>query len=168
MVELIIEDGTGSPVANSYVTLAEVKAYVEQTSKPLTNPDEDIIRSIIAAARYMECITRFKGSRQTVDQALQFPRKGLRDGDGNSLDGVIPVAIKRAQCQLVQDSFTSGQPLLSNAPTYALKRRTLGPLTQEWATGSGQVTAPTDPHTMFWAYLEDYLRGGNVGGRVIR
>ena len=109
-----------------------------------------------------------KALSQKLDQALQFPRKDLVDSEGNSLDGIIPRAVKLAQCQLVVDSATSGKPLSNNTPTFALKRRTLGPLTQEWATGSGQAMAPVDPHAMFWSYLNDYLRGGNSSGRVIR
>lgn len=168
MVNLVVETGTGSPLSNTYVTLDEVKDYAESRVGTLKGTDDELSRQIVLAADYMEQITRFKGKKQKLDQALQFPRKGLVDSEGNSLDGTIPRAVKLAQCQLVVDSATSGKPLSNNTPTFALKRRTLGPLTQEWATGSGQVQAPVDPHAMFWSYLNDYLRGGNTSGRVIR
>lgn len=165
---LIVETGTGNPDANSYVTASFVRDYLEGRGV-VVPADDKLIPLIIQAADYMECIPRYAGRKTNYEQALQYPRTGVRiDRQGVPIDA-IPVALQRAQAQLVGDQIQSGKPLLSSKTEYVLKRRTLGPLTQEWATGSGQQVQGADPHPRFWSYMNLFLTGGGASnGGVIR
>ena len=163
---LIVETGSGNPDANSYVTADFVRDYLEGRGV-VVPADDKLIPLIVQAADFMECIPRYKGRKTNPDQALAYPRAGLRQ-DGRPLpDDAIPAPLKKAQAQLVMDQVQSGKPLLSSKTEYALKRRTLGPLTQEWATGNGQQVQGAQPHQRFWSLMNDFLNG-NYGSQVIR
>lgn len=163
---LIVETGSGNPDANSYVTADFVRNYLE--GRGVVAPaDDKLIPLIVQAADFMECIPRYKGRKTNPDQALAYPRAGLRSNGQPLPDDSIPASLKKAQAQLVMDQVQSGKPLLSSKTEYVLKRRILGPLTQEWATGNSQQIQGAQPHPRFWMLMSDFLNG--VGGsEVIR
>lgn len=163
---LIVETGTGNPDANSYVTADFVDSYLVDRGVVVPST-EKLIPLIVQAADFMECIPRYKGRKTNPDQALAYPRTGLLENGQPLPDDEIPVRLKKAQAQLVMDQVQSGKPLLSSKTEYALKRRTLGPLTQEWATGSSQQVQGAQPHPRFWALMNDFLNG-SYGSEVIR
>ena len=161
---LIVETGSGNPDANSYVTADFVRNYLE--GRGVVAPaDDKLIPLIVQAADFMECIPRYKGRKTNPDQALAYPRAGLRSNGQPLPDDSIPASLKKAQAQLVMDQVQSGKPLLSSKTEYVLKRRTLGPLTQEWATGNSQQIQGAQPHPRFWMLMSDFLNG--VGGSEI-
>lgn len=163
---LIVETGSGNPDANSYVTADYVDDYLVSRGV-VVPPTEKLIPLIILAADFMECIPRYKGRKTNPDQALAYPRAGLRSNGQPLPEDSIPAQLKKAQAQLVMDQVQSGKPLLSSKTEYVLKRRTLGPLTQEWATGNSQQVQGAQPHPRFWALMQDFLNG--IGGsEVIR
>ena len=163
---LIVETGSGNPDANSYVTADFVRNYLEGRGV-VTPADDKLIPLIVQAADFMECIPRYKGRKTNPDQALAYPRAGLRSNGQPLPDDSIPASLKKAQAQLVMDQVQSGKPLLSSKTEYVLKRRTLGPLTQEWATGNSQQIQGAQPHPRFWSLISEFLNG--VGGsEVIR
>lgn len=164
---LIVEVGTGNPDANSYVTVAFVQGYMEGRVSSIPS-DDKLIPMIIQAADFMECIPRYKGRKTNPDQALAYPRTGVRIEGQPIPEDAIPASLQRAQAQLVVDQVASGKPLLSSKTEYVLKRRTLGPLTQEWATGSASQVEGAQPHPRFWSLLNPFLSGGYSGGELIR
>lgn len=161
---LIVETGSGNPDANSYVTADFVRNYLE--GRGVVAPaDDKLIPLIVQAADFMECIPRYKGRKTNPDQALAYPRAGLRSNGQPLPDDSIPTSLKKAQAQLVMDQVQSGKPLLSSKTEYVLKRRTLGPLTQEWATGNSQQIQGAQPHPRFWSLISEFLNG--VGGSEV-
>lgn len=162
-VTIIVEDGSCVPNANSYIDVEYATQYLED--RGLKIPAEDKLKPmLINAMDFMESLNRYKGKRTNQDQELQFPRSGLYS-DGVEIPGnTIPVAIKRAQAQLVADTVQSGKPLLSNSTNYALKKRVLGPLTLEYAVGQSAVLESATPHPRFWALINDYLRSSGSQG----
>lgn len=98
---LIIETGAAVANANSYVTVAEYAAYAAARGYTVgaTDPLKEI--ELTKAMDYLEgCRDRFKGSKLTQAQSLQWPRVGVVV-DGFSLSSsVIPVELKRAQMEL--------------------------------------------------------------------
>lgn len=161
-VTIIVEDGSGVPNANSYIDVKFATDYLE--ARGIKVPTEDkLIPNLINAIDFMESLNRYKGKRTFPNQELQFPRSGLAS-DGVEIQGnTIPKDIKTAQAQLVADTVVSGKPLLSTKTTYALKKRVLGPLTMEYATGQSAVVEGADPHPRFWSLIRDYLRGSSQG-----
>lgn len=162
-VTIIVEDGSCVPNANSYIDVEYATQYLED--RGLTVPAEGKLKPmLINAMDFMESLNRYKGKRTNQDQELQFPRSGLYS-DGVEIPGnTIPVAIKRAQAQLVADTVQSGKPLLNNSTSYALKKRVLGPLTLEYAVGQSAVLESATPHPRFWALINDYLRSSGSQG----
>ena len=99
---LVIENGTGVAGANSFVTAAEIIAYALARGVVIApGPAVDVLA--IKAMDYI-AIQCFKGERAYSTQSLDFPRKGLLEGDlAEAYVYSIPVGIKNAQLQLAID-----------------------------------------------------------------
>jgi hypothetical protein len=105
-VTVVVEDGSGVANANSYVTTAEIDAWV------LTNPHDSTWAALAAAAKngyaVMSCRVlneqmNWDGWQTDDSQALDLPRSGMVDKNGNSIDNdEIPTEVKNAQCQLAR------------------------------------------------------------------
>lgn len=97
------EDGTGTePLANSYCSVAQFKAYWDETGQfdyTKFSPDVLIERALVVATRYIETKyrNRFRGFRLLCDQPLSFPRAYLFLY-GQLLTGV-PVLVIQATCE---------------------------------------------------------------------
>lgn len=109
---LIVEDGTGKSDAESYVSAANCEAYA--SSRGLTFTDnasgEAALRRATGwlDATYM---ARWPGVRvHGRNQALQWPRTGAEDIDGNPIgDDEIPAELIDALCEAACREFaTSG------------------------------------------------------------
>jgi len=105
-VTVTVEDGSGVANANSYVTIAEVDAWV------LTNPHDTTWTALTDAAKngyaVMACRVlneqmNWDGWQIDADQALDLPRSGMVDKNGNSIDNdEIPTEVKNAQSELAR------------------------------------------------------------------
>lgn len=105
-VSVVVEDGSGVASANSYVTIAEVDAWV------LTNPHDSTWSALTDAAKngytVMSCRVlneqmNWDGWETDADQALDLPRSGMVDKNGDSIGSTtIPTAVKNAQCELAR------------------------------------------------------------------
>lgn len=157
MVTLIVEDGTGLPNANTYIGVEAAKQYAQDRGIDL-GTDLVISQNLVLAADYMSTRGPFKGSVVSLDQSLDFPRKGLRV-HGQDFTGV-PQKVKNAQAQLLLDIKESGALLTTNRQ-YALKKRQLEGLVQEWAVGAYAQYKPGATHKLFDALMGDYLVNGS-------
>jgi hypothetical protein len=160
-IQLIIEDGTGVVDANSYITVAEAKAYASNRGVDLGS-DDAIAANLVLAADYMETKGPYTDIPYSQTQGLSFPR---RERIGSPSLG-IPANIKKAQAQLLLDIKESGA-LLTTSRQYALKKRKLEGLEQEWAVGANAVYKPSAKHEMFDYYMRAFRQYGN-GVYVIR
>lgn len=105
---LIIETGTGlDPTANSYATRAELIAYAADRGVTLI---DDVTTDVLGIkAMDFLSIQKWKGHQTQPDvQPLDWPRTDVR---ANWLClpvgiDVIPLAVKKAQCQLALDAST--------------------------------------------------------------
>ena len=91
------------PAANSLGTLAEAHVYFGNRfgASKWTNavPDDQCIAMLMAFDRLE--VEDFEGSRTVADQGAPFPRKGIHDRDGNSVDSAVtPEFAKEAQYEL--------------------------------------------------------------------
>ena len=160
-ITLVIEDGTGVVNANSYITVAEAKAYAESRGVTLGS-DDSIAANLVLAADYMETTGPYKWYPYSDSQALVFPR---RERIGAPSLGV-PEKVKKAQAQLLLDIKESGSLLTTNRQ-YALKRRKLEGLEQEWAVGAYAAYKPNAAHTMY-DHLMSQFKVNSGGGYLIR
>ncbi len=96
---LIIEDGSGVPNADSYVTVAEAEAFaLEYYGAALTGTTAAKEAALRTAALFMDSLP-WQGHRTFGrNQGLAWPRKEVEDGEGQEIsEGEIPQEIKRAQ-----------------------------------------------------------------------
>lgn len=89
---LIVENGTRVPGANSYVSLADFKAWAD--ARGITyGSDATVEQQILRAMDYIEGLN-FVGFKETETQSLQWPRVNVVI-DGFGLDAsTIPAELK--------------------------------------------------------------------------
>ena len=116
---LIVETGSQSATANSYITVDNYKTYRDDRYGVGNNPSNDQITQYIhRAMSYFETLN-FIGVKASEEQALQFPRNGLHiDGYGKDTTE-IPVEVLEALYELTY-AYES-----SNAPDAPVERETL-------------------------------------------
>ena len=81
---LIVEDGTGLADAESYVTIAEFKAYHNARGNDIESLENAIIEQLLRKATdYMIAAyrQRWAGSRVNATQSLDFPRYNVPTND---------------------------------------------------------------------------------------
>lgn len=108
MATLIVEDGSGLPNANSFVSLAFADAYHEERGNTAwtsvaNSPDDRKTEALIRGFDYINTSytgqwpgTKLKGRAQSA----QWPRKGAVDESGEPIEeDEVPIEVKQAQCE---------------------------------------------------------------------
>lgn len=131
---LTVEDGSGIEGANSYVSLAEARAYA--TSRGLTLPADDAQAEalVIKAMDFIESEARgpYKGipTYPGVDN-LKWPREGVVINDAELAPNKIPATLKKAVAQLaIEIQAVDPIPTLSGQ---VVKREKVDVLETEYA-----------------------------------
>lgn len=150
---IIVEDGTGLADAESYASVAYADAYF--SSRNVSNWDgsdahkEGLLR---IATEYIDSVfgQRFKGTRNTITQALQWPRDGV-SVDGFDLDSdVIPVNLMRATCEIaMQANHTDLLPNLEQA----VIREKVDVLEVEYDSSSPRIVRLSKANALLAKYL---------------
>jgi len=127
---IIVEDGTGVPGANSYVSVAELESYAaDRGIEIIGNPEVLLIK----AMDYIETIS-YCGHKASGIQPLQWPRYGVFV-DGYYLGAtVIPLNLKQAQMQTAL-SIDAGVDPSATLPR-EIKSATVGPVSVTYTDGS--------------------------------
>ena len=145
MFDLIVEDGSGLPDADAYVSVAEVDAYFEKLGTPeawecsanieeARQKDQAIRRATIAVDALFG--HRFDGERATVTQALVWPRVRVE----YRFRDRVPSEIKSATAELAL-RVRQGTDLMPDQTeaTISERRVTVGPITTSTRySGEGQ------------------------------
>jgi len=140
MVELIVEDGTIVPDANSYVSVDDIIKYAEARGVVLIpgSPIDPVKVAIMAinAMDYIEMFKyRWKGKRVNPSlQRLSWPREGVViDGERWPSDK-IPDELIAAQCQLCIQ-ISRGVNLLPtvSADEAFITKEKVGPIETEYS-----------------------------------
>lgn len=162
---LVIEDGTIVAGANSYVTVEDARAYALLRDETLPATDSEVEVLIIEAMDYVEAKgSKFKGTKSTRDQSLQWPRYGASVDGYTAPSNSIPVQLTNAVCQLAIDGQVdtlqptgSGQEILEEE---------VGPIKVKYAEkGSSTVSARFNKAE---AFLKPILRGSFAQANVFR
>lgn len=97
---LIVETGTSSETANSYITIAEFKSWAD--ARGITYGTDAVIeQQILRAMDYIESLN-FVGVKHTDDQALQWPRDRVLI-DGYPVETTeVPKQVKQAVYEAVK------------------------------------------------------------------
>ena len=105
---LVLEATPGSATANTYITLAEADVYLEDTRLHTTTwtalSDADKNAALAWATQTLDVSMDWYGYVRTTTQALRFPRSGIYDLDGNTVDyDTIPTILANATAELAAE-----------------------------------------------------------------
>lgn len=99
---LIVEDGTGNADAQSYISAADATTYhTAHGNASWTGTDAAKEAALVRATAWLDAryLSRWPGARYTSTQALEWPRSGAVDRDGNDISAMVPTALKNALCE---------------------------------------------------------------------
>lgn len=133
---LTIEDGSIVANANSYNTVAEIRAYATARGSSLPVDDADVEVLAIQATDYLESLYKsYQGYRtDPANQNLQWPRTGVVLYDDYEVaPDEIPTLLKNAQAQATVEAYE--QDLLPNS-TQLVKKEKVDVLEVEYMDGS--------------------------------
>ena len=162
-MSLVIENGSLVAGANSFVSVAEARAYAE--ARASTFPANDtpgnakVEAALIVATDYLETFgADYKGRKVSPGvQALQWPRIGaVVDGYEIPVD-VIPQELKNAQCQLCVE-IANGLDVMPTGNGREVIRKKVDVLETEYAPGAGGAPQPILARVR--ALLSPLLSGG--------
>lgn len=165
---LIIEDGSLPAGANSYITVADARAYAgaRASTFPADDPSAEVL--LIKSMDYLESFrARYSGAKYTKEQALQWPRDGAQvDGFDIETDE-IPQVLKDAQAACAVELAAGVAELLpTNATGREVIRKVIDVLETEWTPGAG--AAPLPIMRKVEALLRPLFAGGGLGLSTIR
>lgn len=133
---LTVEDGTGLPNADSFVSLADCEAsHLAINGVAWAGTDVDKEAAIRRASQYLSAL-KWVGNKNTREQALAWPRTNAVDADGFDIaSDEVPIEVADATCLLaffeldnpngLFPQFTAGQ---------AQQSVTVGPISVSFAT----------------------------------
>lgn len=105
---IVVEDGSGVAGANSYITVAEARAYAAAHGDALPADDAAAETLLARAMLYLEARrAEYQGTKASPDNPLQWPRNSvILDGYPLAV-GTIPRELKDAQAQLAIEAQTT-------------------------------------------------------------
>lgn len=110
----VVEDGTGLPTANAYVSVEEADAILATNIHSSWTALEVGMKELLImwATRILNERARWRGTRVSATSALPFPRSNLRDADNVFYpDDEIPQPLKVA-VSVLADHLSVGDPTL--------------------------------------------------------
>ena len=144
MTDIIIEDGSIVSGANSYITVSGVNVYASDYGYSDWDSASDTIKqqALFKGMRYIEGLS-FKGTRQTEDQELAFPRSDLYDSDDYLIEeDTVPSKVIKALCEASILSLPDSDIILQPATDrddYRKKLNIAGVIIEEWDTDRGLI-----------------------------
>jgi len=134
MATIIVETGSGSTTANSYISEADFETYASDRGITLTG-DSNVL--LIQAMDYIEQ-QPFKGYKYSDTQALQWPRGNVTI-DGYYVDvDEIPQLLKDALCETAIGVDAGNNPLA--VEERATKMEKVGDIEVEYMDGARNST----------------------------
>ena len=151
---LIIEDGSIVANADSYVTVAEIRAYADKRGFDVPVADATVEQLAILANDYLQSLN-YIGDLVEKTQPLKWPRKNIIDVANDT----IPSDIKNAQIELA--IAASDSELLTREQSAAVIKETIGNIATDYA-GNGVTSVFSSQRVS--RYLGKYL----VSAAVLR
>lgn len=150
---LIIEDGTEVADANSYISVTDARTWAGARGITLSADDTVVEVLLIKAMDMLNTYrTRFKGTKSTETQALQWPRYLVYIDEVLLADDVIPQELIDAQVQYAIEAQSND--LQSTGTGQETIREKVGPIETEFAPrGSSTLQAKFHKAEAFLAPL---------------
>jgi hypothetical protein len=154
---LTVETGEGLANADSFVTLAEARAFASSRGATLSAVDATLEQQVRTAHDYLlRHESRFLGYRAKDGQALLYPRAGVTVFGRTVADNAIPKQLKDAVCQLLIEQLT--RDLLPSSDGQKVSQETVGPISTTYVQTGAVAEQPSFPRVE--AFLAPLLRNG--------
>lgn len=168
---IIVEVGTVVASANSYVSVAFADTYFEidenftvTWSAMTTGEKETRLRW---ATRVLDQKVVWKGTKTTETSSLRWPRTGLYDRDGISVDtDEMPLQLLQVTCELAK--FLEGTDPTTSQGGDALKRIAVDVVEIEYQDGATQPEAPPILNQLLRGLGFYPTSGGFSFGRIVK
>src|SRR5690554_3813411 len=124
--------------ANAYIEVAFFKSYHDDRGREYSSDNDLLEQAIIRATDYVDNRwgDRFKGSRLTTTQALEFPRKSLRDRTNSIVEG-IPAKLKQATAEYalraIDNELAPDPEVHASGNRVTGMREKVGPIEEEFS-----------------------------------
>ncbi len=131
-ITITVETGAVVVNANSYASLAEVRAFCVDRGLTLPVGDETVKAAMLLAMDYIESFNdQFKGVKTALANPLSFPRNRMKIDGYVVGSAVVPIMLKNAQCRASFEITNSIdlQPIIEGI---ALQEDTVGPITTKY------------------------------------
>lgn len=169
---IIVEDGSIVLGANSYNSLAEVRAYAALRGFTLPVADSALEPFVIRATDYLETF-KYKGFRVSPIQSLSFPRTGVPIPETNPCSGetypsnIVPTPIKNAQIEIVVGMVAGINPMANDDGSAQIIEEQVDVLRVKYASPVAGDSSKRPVITAAMALLEDFLTSGGAGASVL-
>jgi len=131
---LIVEDGTGLLVAESYVSVVNANLYHSAMGNTLWDPLSEGVKEIALrrATQYIDSEYQFVGALKNYNQALQFPRYLFQDEFLSiRYDNIWPIVpVRDACCELALRAHNTS--LIVDVDASTIKFEKVGPIETEF------------------------------------
>lgn len=157
MADLIVEDGTGLPDANSYASVADADNYLSvRPNYDAWDNFENQENYLMWATRLLDQRATFYGYKQVANSALRWPRTGVVDRDGLAVPyDEVPLAIKHAVIEIAMHLFTQNvDPSTPISTSGEIKRVKADVLEVEYFENTARATT-----NYFPVGINEILRG---------
>jgi len=149
---IIVEDGTGLPTAETFVSVADANDYhTAMNNTGWTGTDAVKEAALRRATQYIDTRYIYRGERINLDQALEWPR-AFYERDGRAETWPVP-NLTAACCEAALRALTD--TLTADVSTDQVIEETVGPITVRYASKSGQTRIPV---------VDDLLRKYVIAG----
>ena len=130
---------------DSYISLYDADIFFSKRLNTAiwdASSDADKAKALIMAAEQIDSM-RFRGTKSTLNQALQFPRTYYSFVyRGFITDGTIPEDVKKACCLIAQDLLEGTNPSTRNQlQVQGVKRITIGNVSEEYTGVAPQAVS---------------------------
>lgn len=163
---LIIEDGSVVTGANSYVTLADIRAYALARGVTLSADDPTLEVDVVKAMDYLLSLEQqgqYVGYRTSDAQALSFPREDVYLYGFEVPNNSIPQSMIDAECRLVMYIGAGVDPFASKYDgTAPIKRKKTDVLETEYDTETHAANRNTSSIPEVDKILSPVLRKGGA------
>lgn len=161
---LVVEDGTGTSGADSYLSLDDFATYCTNyghNTGSATNEAKEV--ALRKATAYIDGF-RYRSLRLTESQALEFPRAGLVDWNGLAVTGV-PLRVKNACAELAVRALTTTLDKDQDRGGM-VKSKSVGPISVTYSdkAPAGTVFTAVEKLLQPYFYAADQMTGPGFTG----
>lgn len=140
---ITVEDGSRVAGANSYVTVADARTYMEDRGDTVSAVDADVEILILKGMDYLESFSnRFKGELVDRDQPLSWPRTGVYIENWSWSSDEIPRQVINALLALVREVNAGEDPFNPSGATLPTVREKVDVIEVQYAN-PGRVSKVT-------------------------